>query len=72
VVWDNLNEATMIDFRRAKILSHQKNIQRCTALLDTKLNELERRYLHKRIAEEQVELQRLQDGQPAKRDQSPP
>jgi hypothetical protein len=62
----------MIDFRTAKILGHQKNIQRCTDLLDTKLNELERRYLHNRIAEEQVELQRLRDSQPAKRDRSPP
>ena len=50
----------MIDFGTAKILSHLRNIQRCVTLLATELTELERQYLHKRIAEERAELERLQ------------
>jgi hypothetical protein len=48
---------TMTDFRTAKILSHQRNIKRYARLLATALTELERQYLHKRIAEEQAELE---------------
>jgi hypothetical protein len=48
----------MRDLRTAKILSHQRNIQRYSRLLATDLTELEREYLHKRIAEEQAELER--------------
>ena len=54
----------MIDFGTAKILSHLRNIQRCVTLLATELTELERQYLHKRIAEERAELERLQGAQP--------
>ena len=54
----------MIDFQTAKILGHQRNIQRYARLLATELTELERRYLHKQIAEEQAELERLQESQP--------
>jgi hypothetical protein len=58
---DHLDEVTMMtDFRTAKILSHRRNIQRYARLLATELTELERQYLHKRIAEEQAELERLQ------------
>jgi hypothetical protein len=49
----------MHELRNAKILSHQRNIQRYGRLLATELTELEREYLHKRIAEEQAELERL-------------
>ena len=51
---------TMIDFPTAKILSHRRNIQRYARLLATELTELERQYLHKRIAEEQAALEQLQ------------
>jgi hypothetical protein len=44
--------------RAAKILSHERNIQRYCRLLATELTELERQYLHRRIAEERVELER--------------
>jgi hypothetical protein len=44
--------------RAAKILSHERNIQRYCRLLATELTELERQYLHKRIAEERAELER--------------
>jgi hypothetical protein len=54
----------MIDYRTAKMLGHQRNIQRYARLLATDLTELERQYLHKRIAEEQAELERLQESQP--------
>jgi len=54
----------MIDFETAKILSHWRNIQRCVMLLATKLTEPERQYLHKRIAEERAELERLRGTQP--------
>jgi hypothetical protein len=53
---------TMIDFQTAKILRHRQNIQRYARLLATELTELERQYLHKRIAEEQVELERPQES----------
>jgi len=52
---DHLDEVTMIDFGTAKILSHRRNIQRCVMLLATELTELERQYLHERIAEERAE-----------------
>ncbi len=48
----------MTDLRSAKILTHQRNIQRYARLLATELTDLERQYLHKRIAEEQAELER--------------
>ena len=51
----------MTDFRTAKILSHRRNIQRHARLLVTELTEQERQYLHKRIAEDQAELERLQN-----------
>jgi hypothetical protein len=43
---------------------HRRNIQRYARLLAGELTELERQYLHKRIAEEQAELERLQESQP--------
>ena len=48
----------MRDLRAAKILSHERNIQRYCRLLATELTELERQYLHKRIVEERAELER--------------
>jgi hypothetical protein len=54
----------MLDFRAAKIVSHRGNIQRYARLLATELTELEREYLHRQIAEEHAELERLQESQP--------
>ena len=48
----------MHDLRAAKISSHRRNIQRYSRLLATDITELEREYLHKRIAEERAELAR--------------
>ena len=48
----------MRDLRAAKILGHERDIQRYCRLLATELTVLERQYLHKRIAEERAELER--------------
>jgi hypothetical protein len=48
-----------MDMRVKKILGHQRNIQRYCRLLATDLTDLERQYLHKRIAEEHAALDRL-------------
>ena len=55
----------MNDLRTAKIRSHRRNIQRYSRLLATSLSDLERQYLHTRIADEQAELERweLQSSQ---------
>ena len=64
---------TKLDLRTAKIVSHQRNIQRYAWLLATNLTDLERQYLHKRIAEEQAELERwtLQSPQPQREEALP-
>jgi hypothetical protein len=46
------------DLRAAKIYCHRRNIERYSRLLATDITELEREYLHKRIAEERTELER--------------
>jgi hypothetical protein len=62
---DHLEEVTaMIDFRTAKMRGHRRNIERYCRLLATELTDLERQYLHKRIAEEQAHLERLEKSQP--------
>ena len=48
-----------INFWAAKMRTHRLNIQRYGRLLATPLTDLERQYLHRRIAEEQAELERL-------------
>jgi hypothetical protein len=48
----------MHDMRTTKIRIHRRNIKRYSRLLATELTELERSYLHKRMAEEQAELER--------------
>ena len=42
----------MIDFKTAQVRRHRQNIERYCRLLATELTDLERQYLHKRIAEE--------------------
>ena len=44
---------------------HQKNIERYEDLLDTKLSELERQYIEKRISEERLAMAMLQFVIPA-------
>jgi len=42
----------MTDFKTAQVRHHRQNIERYCRLLATELTDLERQYLHKRIAEE--------------------
>jgi hypothetical protein len=49
----------MTDSIAAKMLFHRRNIERYGRLLATELTDLERQYLHKRIAEEQAQLESL-------------
>ena len=44
---------------------HQKNIERYEDLLETKLSELERQYIEKRISEERLAMAVLQFVSPA-------
>jgi len=53
----------MIDFHAAQIWGHRQNIERYCRLLATELTDVERQYLHKRIAEEHAELARLEKMQ---------
>ena len=50
----------MIDFHAAQVQGHRQNIERYCRLLATELTDLERQYLHKRIAEEHAQLERLE------------
>jgi hypothetical protein len=53
----------MIDFKAAQVRRHQQNIERYCRLLATELTDLERQYLHKRIAEEYAQLKHLGKSQ---------
>ena len=50
----------MIDFHAAQGRRHRQNIERYCRLLATELTNLERQYLHKRIAGEYFQLRRLE------------
>jgi hypothetical protein len=50
----------MIDFNTARVRRHRQNIERYCRLLATELTDLERQYLHKRIAEEYAQLEGLE------------
>jgi hypothetical protein len=52
----------MIDFKTAQVRRHRQNIERYCRLLATELTDLERQYLHKRIAEEHAQLERLEQS----------
>jgi hypothetical protein len=53
----------MIDLHAAQVQGHRRNIERYCRLLATELTDLEREYLHKRIAEEHAQLERLEKRQ---------
>jgi 5-bromo-4-chloroindolyl phosphate hydrolysis protein len=53
----------MIDFNTARVRGHRQNIERYSRLLATELTDLERQYLHKRIAEEHAQLERLEKSE---------
>ena len=50
----------MIDFRVAQVRTHRRNIRRYSRLLATELTDSERQYVHKRLAEEYAQLERLE------------
>jgi hypothetical protein len=52
----------MIDLHTAQVQGHRRNIERYCRILATDLTDLERQYLHKRIAEEHAQLERLKRG----------
>jgi hypothetical protein len=52
----------MIDFYTAQVRRHRQNIERYCRLLATELTDLERQYLHKRIAEEYAQLEQLKNA----------
>jgi hypothetical protein len=49
----------MIDEHLVRIRTHRKNIYRYRHLLQTKLTELERQFIEKRLTEEQSDLETL-------------
>ncbi|TPQ33119.1 hypothetical protein C2U70_20090 [Bradyrhizobium guangdongense] len=51
----------MLDEDLARIRAHRNNIHRYRRLLRTKLSELERQYIERRLAEEQTSLKSLAD-----------
>src|SRR5262249_1109711 len=53
----------MIEFYATQVRGHRRNIERYCRLLTTDLTDLERQYLHKRIAEEHAQLERLERHQ---------
>jgi len=53
----------MIDFHAAQVRGHRRNLERYCRLLATELTDCEREYLHKRIAEEHAQLERLEKRQ---------
>jgi hypothetical protein len=55
--------ADLIDFKTAQARRHRQNIERYCRLLATELTGLERQYLHKRIAEEPAQLERLKKSE---------
>ena len=50
----------MIGYKTTQVRRHQQNIKRYCRLLATELTDLERQYLHKRIAEEYAQLWQLE------------
>jgi hypothetical protein len=47
------------DVRTTRIAAHEANLQRYARLLTTHLTDLERAFIHRRIAEERLALERL-------------
>jgi predicted house-cleaning noncanonical NTP pyrophosphatase (MazG superfamily) len=49
----------MLDIASARLRTHRNNIARYRRLLETKLTELEREYIQRRLSEEQSDLEAL-------------
>jgi hypothetical protein len=50
---------TMIDEKLARLRTHSNNIHRYRRLLKTRLTDLERQYLERRLSEEQTAIEML-------------
>jgi hypothetical protein len=53
------NEPQMIDQHLARLRTHRNNIERYRNLLQTRLTELEKQFIEKRLIEEQSNLDSL-------------
>jgi hypothetical protein len=53
---------TMLDADLARIRAHRSNIRRYRRLLRTRLSDLERQFIERRLAEEQTALDALAGG----------
>jgi hypothetical protein len=49
----------MLDLASARLKTHRDNIARYRRLLETRLTEFEREYIHRRLLEEQSELETM-------------
>ncbi len=49
----------MTDEKLARLRTHRNNISRYRRLLDTKLTESERQFIHRRLSEERAAMERL-------------
>jgi hypothetical protein len=56
---DIANEDAVMDEKIARLRAHQKNIDRYQRLLQTKLTEVEKRYVEKRLSEERFSIRML-------------
>jgi hypothetical protein len=63
-LWTIFEEVMDNDLHTAQIRAHRRKIERYCRILATDLTDLERQYLHKRIAEEHAQLERLKKSQP--------
>ena len=54
----------MVDVRKARIRAHTSNISRYERLLETRLSDVERRFIERRLAEERSALEALSAGGP--------
>jgi hypothetical protein len=53
----------MIDERNARLRAHANNIRRYERLLETRLSDVERRFIERRLAEERSALEALSAGE---------
>ena len=59
MVNDRQGMTTMIDQKIAELRTHRNNIHRYRRLLQTKLTEIERQFIERRMAEERSKLESL-------------
>ena len=60
---------TVMDEKRtAQLLTHQKNIERYQSLLKTKLSEVEKHYIERRLSEERFAMSMLHFMAPSSHD----